>query len=213
MSGQSHSAMLDRSYSRPRRIVTISNERGTNVTIRVLDDIAVDHNWPGDFRATNRVCLDTANWSYVSIDHRSLGAFSYIAPRTTTGYLGNVASERYGEVDFSCNGDDVALSGAAIPRNTYDFPESTEVDLSEYYFSKSRIIYGLLTLAALAGVLFRPIAFGSQLLVVENLSTLPTIPVLILLAWSDNRLLHRILVPLCFLTICVDTLVISYFIE
>lgn len=93
------------------------------------------------------------------------------------------------------------------------FPESTEVDLSEYYFSKSRIIYGLLTLAALAGVLFRPMAFGSQLLVVENLSTLPTIPVLILLAWSDNRLLHRILVPLCFLTICVDTLVISYLIE
>ena len=93
------------------------------------------------------------------------------------------------------------------------FPESTDVDLSEYYFSKSRMIYILLLLTAVASVLFRPIAFGWGLLVVENLSTAPTIAALLLLAWSDNRLLHRILVPLCLVTVAIDTLLISYLIE
>jgi hypothetical protein len=93
------------------------------------------------------------------------------------------------------------------------FPESTDVDLSEYYFSKSRMIYILLLLTAVASVLFRPLAFGWGLLVVDNLSTVPTIAALLLLAWSDNRLLHRILVPLCLVTVAIDTLLISYLIE
>jgi hypothetical protein len=93
------------------------------------------------------------------------------------------------------------------------FPQSTDVDLSEYYFSKSRIIYILLLLTALAGVLFRPIAFGWGLMVVDNLSTAPIMAALLLLAWSDNRLLHRVLVPLCLVTVAIDTLLISYLIE
>jgi len=93
------------------------------------------------------------------------------------------------------------------------FPESTKMDLSEYYFSKSRMIYTLLALTAVAGVLFRPLAFGWGLIVVENLSSLPVVAAMILLAYSDNRLLHRILVPLCFVAVVVDTQAISYLIE
>ena len=93
------------------------------------------------------------------------------------------------------------------------FPESTDIDLSAYYFSKSRTIYILLVLTAVASVSFRPIAFGSKLMVADNLSTFPTIAALLLLAWSENRLLHRILVPLCLLTVALDTLVINYLIE
>lgn len=93
------------------------------------------------------------------------------------------------------------------------FPESTKIDLSEYYFSKSRMIYTLLALASVAGVLFRPLAFGWGLIVVENLSTLPVTAAMILLAYSDNRSLHRILVPLGFVAVGFDTLAISYLIE
>jgi hypothetical protein len=93
------------------------------------------------------------------------------------------------------------------------FPENTDVDLSEYYFSKSRMIYILLLLTAVASVLFRPVAFGWGLVVVDNLSTAPTIAALLLLAWSNNRLLHRILVPICLVTVAIDTLLISYLIE
>ena len=75
------------------------------------------------------------------------------------------------------------------------------------------MIYILLLLTAVASVLFRPVAFGWGLVVVDNLSTAPTIAALLLLAWSNNRLLHRILVPICLVTVAIDTLLISYLIE
>ena len=92
-------------------------------------------------------------------------------------------------------------------------PDSDEENLVDYYFSKSVIIYALLTLTATIGPLFRPIAFGSPLFVVDNLSSFPTIAILLLLAWSRNRALHRILVPLCLLIVVIDTVTISYEIQ
>lgn len=93
------------------------------------------------------------------------------------------------------------------------FPASADRELADYYFSRSRMIYTLLLLTAVVGVLFRPLAFGSELLVVDNLSTVPTVVTLVLLAWSDNPRLHRLLVPLCFIAVVIDTLAISYLIE
>lgn len=92
-------------------------------------------------------------------------------------------------------------------------PDSDEASLVDYYFSKSKVIYILLTLTATVGPLFRPIAFGSPLFVVDNLSSFPTIVILLLLAWSKNPVLHRILVPLCLLLVVVDTVTISYEIQ
>jgi hypothetical protein len=91
-----------------------------------------------------------------------------------------------------------------------DSNDSADIDLSEYYFSKSRTIYLLLILTALASVLFRPLAFGADLFVIDNLSNIPITIMLAALACSQNRLLHRLLVPLCLVAVAVDTLAISY---
>jgi hypothetical protein len=92
-------------------------------------------------------------------------------------------------------------------------PADGDEDLVEYYFRESRFIYSLLAFAAVVSVLFRPLAFGYPLFVVDNLSTFPTIAALVLLAWSRNPVLHRILVPLCFLGVLLDTVTISYEIQ
>ena len=89
-------------------------------------------------------------------------------------------------------------------------PGNTDESLEEYYYSRAALIYGLLVLTSIVGVLFRPLAFGYPLLVVDNLTSFPTIAVLVLLAWKPLPILHRILVPLCFVAVVFDTLTISY---
>ncbi len=89
-------------------------------------------------------------------------------------------------------------------------PEDPEVPLAAYYYSRVRPIYGLLALTAVVGVLFRPLAFDYPLLVVDNASSFPIIAALVLLAWKPAPLLHRILVPICFVAVVLDTLTISY---
>jgi hypothetical protein len=90
------------------------------------------------------------------------------------------------------------------------FPDDTDSNLSDYYFSKSRTIYVLLILTAIVSVLFKPIALGANLLVIDNLSFVPSIVMLATLAYSHNRLLHRLLVPVLLVTVAVDTLMINY---
>ena len=56
------------------------------------------------------------------------------------------------------------------------FPESPSgVDLAEYYFQNSRILWLLGAGATLIGTLFRPIFFGAPLLEVGNLASAPTL--------------------------------------
>lgn len=90
------------------------------------------------------------------------------------------------------------------------FPEEESGSLADYYYGKSRLIYGLLILTAVSGVLFRPLAFEQDLLVVDNLSTFPILLVLGLLAWSKKPAVHNVLTPLCGIAVVLDTLAISY---
>ncbi|MEP5764748.1 MAG: hypothetical protein ABJ308_09140 [Halieaceae bacterium] len=93
------------------------------------------------------------------------------------------------------------------------FPSDPGTNLTAHYFAESRTIYLLLVLTAVESVLFRPLAFDMPLLVVDNLSSLPTVPVLALLAWSSHPRLHQVLLPLCLAVVLVDTLAINYMIR
>ncbi len=88
-----------------------------------------------------------------------------------------------------------------------------DINLGDHYYSKSRLIWSLVCLTVVVGTLFRPLAFDMPLLVVDNLSSIPTFLFSLLLAISNNKSLHKILVPIGALIVAVDTLVISYFIQ
>ena len=88
-------------------------------------------------------------------------------------------------------------------------PEDSGEPLADYYFAKSRMIYALLVLAATMGMLFKTLAFGAPLFIVDNITSFPTIGILAALAWSKNRWLHNILVPTCLVLLVLDTVTIS----
>ncbi len=93
------------------------------------------------------------------------------------------------------------------------FPTELPQDLGEYYFSKSRIIYLLLIAGALVGTLFRPLAFGTSIFIVDHLATVPILIILGVVAWSRRSSVHNLLLPLCFAIVVIDTLTISYKIQ
>ena len=94
------------------------------------------------------------------------------------------------------------------------FPRQGQyADLGEYYFARARLIWGLALLTAVAGVSFRPLAFGAPLFIVDNMSTLPSLFACILLMLVRQRTFHYVVVPLVPITIALDTMVINYLIN
>lgn len=94
------------------------------------------------------------------------------------------------------------------------FPTRLEqVDLEEYYFTNPRLPWGLAAATVIVSTLFKPIAFGAPLFVWDNASGAPLIIVCGILATSQRRIVHYILVPLVTTTIILDTLFISYVIR
>ena len=91
------------------------------------------------------------------------------------------------------------------------FPEPGDISsLDDYYFERASLLWSLAGLAVIVATLFRPLAFGETLWVADNLSGIPTLAVCILLGSINSRALHRILVPLIFVIVILDTLTISY---
>jgi len=91
------------------------------------------------------------------------------------------------------------------------FPERGDnVNLEDYYFERSRLIWALAGITVIIGTLFRPLAFGMPLLVLDNLSAVPTLAACVLLGLVNKRPLHRITVPIIFIFVLLDTLAISY---
>ena len=91
------------------------------------------------------------------------------------------------------------------------FPsENDNIGFTEYYFSKSRLVFSLASVTVLVSVLFKPIAFDMPLFIIDNLSSLFSFIICALLAISKNKWLHRILVPVGTVIIILDTLAISY---
>lgn len=90
------------------------------------------------------------------------------------------------------------------------FPESlTEAVLSDYYFEIAPVVWLLGAAASLIGTLFRPIAFGSSLLEVGNVATIPTVLICFILASTRDRRIHGVLVPAIFGVVWLDTVLIT----
>ena len=91
------------------------------------------------------------------------------------------------------------------------FPErESDISLDDYYFERARLIWALAGLTVIVGTLFRPLAFGMPLWIVDNLSAVPTILACTLLSFLNTRLLHRVVVPIILVFVLLDTLTVSY---
>ena len=91
------------------------------------------------------------------------------------------------------------------------FPEQgSKVSLDDYYFERAGLLWVLAGLTVIVGTLFRPLAFGMPLLVVDNISAIPTLAACAILSLVNVRMLHRVLVPILLLLVLLDTLAISY---
>jgi hypothetical protein len=76
------------------------------------------------------------------------------------------------------------------------FPESMEkCDLREYYYGSMPSIWWLGALVAISSTLFRPLAFGSELINWDNFASGFMIIGFVMLANSRNFVLHSTLVP------------------
>ena len=91
------------------------------------------------------------------------------------------------------------------------FPERESIlSLDDYYFERARLIWALAGLTVVVGTLFRPLAFGLPLWVLDNLSAIPTLTACALLSFVNTRVLHRVVVPVILVFVLLDTLTISY---
>ncbi len=91
------------------------------------------------------------------------------------------------------------------------FPEPTDpVHLEDHYFDRARTIYSLALAVVVVTTLFRPLAFGMPLFVIDNASGIPTAIILAAVIVSRSPRVHSFVAPLALLLLFVDTLVISY---
>ena len=94
------------------------------------------------------------------------------------------------------------------------YPESDYTgNLDDYYFERARMLWATAGLTVVVGTLFRPIAFGLPLVVIDNASAAPILIVCVLLSTINNRRLHQISIPIVLLIVLLDTLAVSYSIE
>jgi hypothetical protein len=90
------------------------------------------------------------------------------------------------------------------------FPESLpDADLSEYYFEIAPVVWLLGAGATLIATMFRPIVFGSSLLEVANLASIPTLLICLVLAATRDRWIHGVLVPALLVVVFLDTVLIT----
>ncbi len=93
------------------------------------------------------------------------------------------------------------------------FPEdrgaAEATDFEAYYFDVARVVFLLAAAAASFGSLFRPVVFGENLFVFDNLSTVPTVLICLTLAVSTRRRVHEILVPTLMVMVFLDIVVIN----
>jgi len=85
--------------------------------------------------------------------------------------------------------------------------------MDEYYFQHASYIWFFIAFGVILGNSFRAVAFGSPLLIIDNLSALPLILISIILGLSKNKVLHKILVPLPLVIVILDVLLINFFLD
>jgi len=91
------------------------------------------------------------------------------------------------------------------------YPTDPEgIDLEEYYYEKSRLIWTLAALTTVSSTLFRPIAFAYPLLVPDNATSLLLFICFIAMAITSKRSLHSIFVPIVCFLLLLDVALFSY---
>lgn len=91
------------------------------------------------------------------------------------------------------------------------FPEHDEhAGLDDYYFQRARTLWPLASLTVMIGTLFRPLAFGYPLWVVDNASGIPVLIVCVILSMTKIRRVHQVLVPVVLASLLLDILTFSH---
>ena len=91
------------------------------------------------------------------------------------------------------------------------FPEQDEhVGLDQYYFERAKLLWPLGGLTVVVGTLFRPVAFGEPLWVLDHASGIPILVVCAILTFTKKQIAHRILVPVVLAAVLLDTLTFSH---
>lgn len=94
------------------------------------------------------------------------------------------------------------------------FPEHDERSgLDDYYFQRARTLWPLAGLTVIIGTLFRPLAFGDALWVIDNASGVPILIVCTILTVTRVRLVHQLFVPVVLASVVLDILTFSHFID
>ena len=87
------------------------------------------------------------------------------------------------------------------------YPKEVEgVDLEEYYFRQSPILWGLVIVGTLEGTFVQPLVFGDPILHAANISGIPMVALCLVLATSKSRRVHAILGPVIILMVLLDTI-------
>lgn len=77
------------------------------------------------------------------------------------------------------------------------FPEiDSTTSLRRHYFENRGLLFGVVAVTALASLLFQPVAFGSPLFAVHNLSSLLALAGSLILATSSDPRIHSVILPL-----------------
>lgn len=87
----------------------------------------------------------------------------------------------------------------------FPLPSDREVDLEEYYYSQSPLLWGLVIVGTLQGTFVHPLVFGYPVLHPANISGIPMTVLCIFLAGSKNRRLHAVLGPIVMVMVVLDT--------
>ncbi len=84
------------------------------------------------------------------------------------------------------------------------FPLSSEVSLHEHYFERHRLIFSVVSLAALSAMIYYPLGFDAPLFSLYNLSSGVTALGAAVLAISPNRTIHAVFLVLGALLVVFD---------
>jgi hypothetical protein len=87
------------------------------------------------------------------------------------------------------------------------FPTRAEgAELESYYYRQSPLLWGLVIAGTLEGTFVQPLIFGDRVFHPANLSGIPMVVLCFVLAASDNRRVHSVLVPIIILLVLLDTI-------
>ncbi len=88
------------------------------------------------------------------------------------------------------------------------YPNKLEgADLESYYFAKTQLIWSVAALTVVVATLFYPIAFGDQLIQMDNLASLFMLVLCVLLAKSRLRALHLGALPVVLVIMVLDIMI------